>query len=421
MIKHIFKMIGNERRQNGWIFAELVIVLATVWTLLDGYFVDYRTYRAPMGFDISDVWRFKLGMLSKNAPNYIPDSLYTSSGAADLLKLMDQIRRHPAVENVCVAYYSCPYSDGNSWWGIVPVDGDTLVASQQSFHVRRVSPAYFDVFRIRDVDGRPISGVVEGISQPLIISRDMEETFYHGGRGKGRRVVLYGSDRESVIAAVCQPIRQTEYDRSEPCYFQVLEGEVFNEYVEQFSPAAAELCVRMKKHFSRSELNGVLSEMDNLLTVNNLNVYGVLSLEEMRSAHNRPFEDDNSQKMSLLFFLLLNVFFGVTGTFWLRTEKRQGEMGLRVALGASRVSLSRFIYLEGFCLLSLTLLPVFVYALNLMLLGKLDSYRVPLSLGRFLITFGATYLLLGGMIALGVWYPVRKAMRMAPAEALHYE
>ena len=40
---------------------------------------------------------------------------------------------------------------------------------------------------------------------------------------------------------------------------------------------------------------------------------------------------------------------------------------------------------------------------------------------RFLVTFGLTYLLMAAMICIGIWFPVRKAVRLAPAEALHYE
>jgi ABC-type lipoprotein release transport system permease subunit len=54
-------------------------------------------------------------------------------------------------------------------------------------------------------------------------------------------------------------------------------------------------------------------------------------------------------------------------------------------------------------------------------IDQLDSYRQPLTFMRFLMTFGFTYLLMGAMICIGVWFPVRKAVRTAPAEALHYE
>ena len=50
----------NQRRSNGWIFAELAVVAAVLWMMIDTFWVDYRTYHAPLGFDIGNVWRFKL-------------------------------------------------------------------------------------------------------------------------------------------------------------------------------------------------------------------------------------------------------------------------------------------------------------------------------------------------------------------------
>jgi hypothetical protein len=35
-------------------------------------------------------------------------------------------------------------------------------------------------------------------------------------------------------------------------------------------------------------------------------------------------------------FLLINVFFGIVGTFWLWTENRRSEIGLRMAIGSSK-------------------------------------------------------------------------------------
>ena len=63
MIKHILKIMWNQRRSNGWIFAELLVVAAVLWMMVDTFWVDYRTYHAPLGFDIGNVWRFKLSNL----------------------------------------------------------------------------------------------------------------------------------------------------------------------------------------------------------------------------------------------------------------------------------------------------------------------------------------------------------------------
>lgn len=120
-------------------------------------------------------------------------------------------------------------------------------------------------------------------------------------------------------------------------------------------------------------------------------------------------------------FMLVNVFFGIIGTFWLRMQNRKGEIGLRMALGAHRITLERYMYTEGLCLLAFTLPLLIIFAFNMVYMDQLDSYRQPLTFMRFLMTFGFTYLLMGVMICIGVWFPVRKVVRLAPAEALRYE
>ena len=72
MIKHIFKIIWAQRKSNGWILGELVIVMCALWFMMDKLWVDVRCYNAPMGYDISNTWRFKLSTLSSNAPGYVP-------------------------------------------------------------------------------------------------------------------------------------------------------------------------------------------------------------------------------------------------------------------------------------------------------------------------------------------------------------
>ena len=125
--------------------------------------------------------------------------------------------------------------------------------------------------------------------------------------------------------------------------------------------------------------------------------------------------------MALMVFLLINVFFGIVGTFWLRTQYRQGESGIRMALGANHLSLKQYLYGEGLCLLLLTLPFTLLFAVNMIYFNIPDVYRMPYTIGRFLITFGGTYLLLAIMIVLGILFPIRKISKIEPAEALHYE
>ena len=53
MIKQIFKMIWNQRRLNGWIWMELLVVFVALWYLVDMFVVQLYSYTRPMGYDIT--------------------------------------------------------------------------------------------------------------------------------------------------------------------------------------------------------------------------------------------------------------------------------------------------------------------------------------------------------------------------------
>ena len=45
------------------------------------------------------------------------------------------------------------------------------------------------------------------------------------------------------------------------------------------------------------------------------------------------------RKNWMMGFLLVNILLGIVGTFWFRTQHRRGELGLRVAVGSTRMGL----------------------------------------------------------------------------------
>lgn len=44
MIKHILKIIWHQRRNNGWIFVELLLVFAVLCIMMDSLLVNLYTY-----------------------------------------------------------------------------------------------------------------------------------------------------------------------------------------------------------------------------------------------------------------------------------------------------------------------------------------------------------------------------------------
>lgn len=421
MIKHILKIVWNQRRTNGWIFAELLVVMAVLWVMMDSLLVDTYTYYSPQGFDITNVYKINVGKVSPTAPGYVDDSLKQTSDGEDLIRLMNQLSQNPQVDVTCVCRASCPYTWNTAYASLIQAEADTTMRPDiyQRFIV---TPSYFDVFRINDREGHPLSQVLVQNEGDMVISADMETRFFEGKPGKGRKVKWSPQSEDAMtVAAVSVPIRQSEYRASAPCFYLLMRTE------QKVADAAAGMAqnmdclMRMKDDFRAGEMEGLLQEMSDRLMVNNLYVSSVTPLSELRQSMLKDRRDNMKKKLALVGFMLVNVFFGIVGTFWLRTQYRRGEMGLRTALGSSRSQLRDFMDMEGLSLLAFTIPLVLIFIVNMLYFDMPDTARLPFTWWRLAIAFGGALLLLAGMIVVGIWIPARKITKMNPAEALHYE
>jgi hypothetical protein len=151
MIQHLLQLIWNQRKQNAWLWAELLLVSVFLWFLVDYLYVMGRTYTAPLGFDIRHTYSIVISSLSERSPDYIPKEKRERPDGVHLLTALDRIRTYPGVESACLTDGGMPYYMGsrNLVWRI-----DTLqVPCRYAF----VTPEFFDVFRIYDKDGKTAS------------------------------------------------------------------------------------------------------------------------------------------------------------------------------------------------------------------------------------------------------------------------
>ena len=119
------------------------------------------------------------------------------------------------------------------------------------------------------------------------------------------------------------------------------------------------------------------------------------------------------------------------GTFWYRISLRRNEIGLRKAMGASRISIHYSLIIEGVWLLIIIVIPAmlieyqFVHADLIDTLGRQQApdprFLPDRTFLRFLITNAITFALILIVIVSAIWLPARKGASLQPAEALHYE
>ena len=420
MIKHILKIIWNQRRSNGWIFAELLVVVSILWVMTDSLLVDKYPSYSPLGFDIEDTYKVQLGILAPGTPGYVDDSLLTTRQGEDVFRLAGLLRQAPEVEEVSISHVGCVYTENRSWSQLYRADADTFIKA--NFRQSTVSPEYFTVLRMKDTEGN-LLGPQIGQRTGGVITSDLERVFYGADVSARGKAVKYHPDNtdEMAILAVSGPVRESEYKKSIPFFYYIPSQPEMIRQIEEAQAVGIDCLVRMKSGFRPEDMERFLQGMGERLTVNNVYVSSVVPLGEMRTEILKKSEDTMKKKSALVSFMLINVFFGIIGTFWLRTQARQGEIGLRMALGSNRSRIGSLMNCEGLMLLVLTVPLVLVFILNMLYFDMLDSIRLPYTWWRFAVTFGGAYLLMAGMISLGIWFPMYKAVRMKPAEALHYE
>ena len=59
MIKHIIKLIWNQRKSNSWLLGELLLVTVCLWYIVDYLLVVLYTFSAPVGLDLDHTYKFE--------------------------------------------------------------------------------------------------------------------------------------------------------------------------------------------------------------------------------------------------------------------------------------------------------------------------------------------------------------------------
>jgi putative ABC transport system permease protein len=148
----------------------------------------------------------------------------------------------------------------------------------------------------------------------------------------------------------------------------------------------------------------------------------VEDMEEIRAFNDRDMDQQERLYMAMCVFLMVNVFLGLLGSFWFRTQQRASEIAIRMVSGASPRHIIARVLAEPLLLLLATV--PFAAAVVWLLRGAEEfvSQQVELDVLHAVGVVGAaTYAEMALMVVLGVLFPAVKAMRMRPAAVLQEE
>ena len=418
MNKKLFTQIRNEWRSNLWLALELLLVSVVMWYIIDLLYCRMATYLEPRGFDTEHCYLINMGVLTDKSPDYTPYS-DTHKQSDEVRELVERLRRRPEVEVVSLSLSAYPYNGSN---GSAEVDYDTLHAPRWT--IRRIAtPDFVRVFRYQGARGETSEQLAEILERGDFLASDNLYRKYGVPMtslvGK-KEFYLFGDTTQTYrLGAALQNVRWDDYSQASTSYSMVYN---MNLLPDDWINADNELCVRVRADRDQNFMENLKADSEKQFRIGNLYISDIKSFKDIR----RSFQQGDTSQMRILVvgmgFLLLNIFLGLLGTFWFRTQQRRGEIALHKAMGATDGAVFGRLISEGIFLLLIVTVPAVIIDIVLAHF-ELNSWRngTTLEWSRLAFCVAATFVLIAAMIGIGIGIPARRAMKVQPAEALHDE
>jgi len=398
----------RSRLRNAFVVSQVACsVVLVAWA---GVFVRalQKSTSVDPGFDLRGV---ELATIDLSLAGYTP-----STGPAFARQLLERVRALPQVESATIAAV-LPTFGGAVRFGILTHPGMRPERGGQALHAawNAVEPGYFRTMRIPIVRGRDFSAL-DTASAPrvAIVSEEAARRFWPGQDPIGKFLLLHPSAfrrderneaRELVVIGISRDVKALTRDAAR--------AQVYVPLQQQFVPGVT---IAARTHDGRrvaGEIREVIAIMNR-----NLPIISSETLEDAAMVALLPQRVAAAVSGSLGVVGLLLAAMGIYGVTAFVVAQRTREIGIRVALGAQREQIVRFVLRSGLalmalgCIIGVTLATLAHVALTRVFFGfpALD----PIAFGAAVGIFGA--------IGLGACYPpIRRATRVDPVTALRSE
>ena len=416
MNKKLFTQIKNEWRENTWLAIELLVVSVVMWFITDMLYVRIATYLEPRGFDISHCYLIEMSMLNEKSPDYVKYS--KGDEQKDVLELLNRIQHRPDVEAASLSINSYPYNGSNGTTSM-QLQGDSVIIS--NWLIRRfVTPDFVRVFRYEGANGETPEQLAQMLEEGKFLAS--ENVYNHKKLGKrnlkdyiGKPFHLHGDTTQTyTLGTALKTVRYDDFQQARNSYSMMQKIYWYRSYFE--------LCVRVRPEHDKDFIARLKADSESQYRIGNVFISNIRSFKDLRQNFQQYQYNEMRNNFTGLAFLLVNIFLGLLGTFWFRTQQRKSEIALHKAHGATNQMVFTRLLSEGWLLLLIVTPIALAIDFNLAH-AELNSWRngTTLEWDRLLFCGGISFALIALMIAIGIGIPARKAMKIDPAEALHNE
>ena len=416
MNKKLFTQIKNEWRGNTWLAIELLVVSVVMWFITDMLYCRIATYMEPRGFDISHCYLIEMSMLNEKSPDYVKYG--KGDEQRDVLELLNRIQHRPDVEVASLSVNSYPYNGSNGTTSM-QLQGDSAIIG--GWLIRRfVTPDFVRVFRYEGANGETPEQLAQMLEEgKFLASENVYNRKKLGNRNLkdyvGKPFYLHGDTTQTyTLGTALKAVRYDDFQQARNSYSMMQKIYWYRSYFE--------LCVRVRPEHDQDFIARLKADSESQYRIGNVFISNIRSFKDIRRSFQQVQYNEMRNNFTGMAFLLVNIFLGLLGTFWFRTQQRKGEIALHKAHGATNGMVFTRLLSEGWLLLLIVTPIALLIDFNLAH-AELNAWRngTTLEWDRLLLCGGISFALIALMIAIGIGIPARKAMKIDPAEALHNE
>lgn len=280
---------------------------------MDYVYTQAAIYREPRGFDIEHCYLIEMGMLTDKSPDFIPNQT-DEDRRNDVREMLNRLQHRPDVEAVSLSQNSYHYNGSNS---NDAVKYDTL--SSPNWMIRSlVTPDFVRVFRYRGMRGETPEQLAEMLkdnrqflaSDNLFRKYDVPLTSL-----VGKPFYLFGDTTTTIrLGASLQPVRYDDFQQARNCYRMVWQ------LPESWMNYNIEWCLRVRPDQDKGFIERLKADSESQYRVGNLFISEVRSFADICEEYQRGDMNALYSYLAGMGFLLLNIFLGLLGTFWFRTQ-----------------------------------------------------------------------------------------------------
>ncbi len=438
MIKLILHQMWNERRQNGWLFLEIVAVSIFLWLAIDPLFILESRRSIPAGYVADNLYRIKLKEYKethiKYNKNCRENSLEVCRNAFNVVKSI------PEVEYVCTAIdrsYPNSGSISSSTCYIdstLSADGETKSLGAVFYQITSEEgdnyPATFGL--VNALTGETAQIVNNGNVNSVFVSRSFAMEGFGTLNVVGKKIRDSGGKSELMICGVVEDIPFQQYANPTHVVFHT-----YPSYESRYM-GVFDMFIRLKEGVDgKAFMRRFNEEIAPQLGGGNIYCGGIKSHIDERDELNEMMGYGNTYRIqtALTLFAVLCTFLGVVGTFWMRANARRRDIGLMRSVGASSGRIVAQFVVEAVLLVTVAFLvaqPLLmhkVYAMGFAeplvdFITRTDvkgDYIHDIAWVHFVAVSIISYIIILLVALSGVVIPACRIARILPSEALRDE